>query len=108
MSKYDYWSLEKAEWDNGRGIENLVTFGINPIQAIVEIIDDETEFYKESNKATVRHLNFGVLNILENMEKCIYRLLDERHKQSKAEAAEPCEIIRSLEQSEAAEEEISD
>jgi hypothetical protein len=82
---YDYWSLEKIKWDNGRGIEDLVTLGINPIKTITDIIDDTTDHYSESSGEKVSRLNFAVRNMLENMERCIYRLLDERHELSKAE-----------------------
>lgn len=71
----DYWSLEKTKWNNGYGIEDLVTFGINPIKAITDIIDDMTEG-NSNNK--IPCLNLIIRNMLENMERCIFRLMSER------------------------------
>lgn len=81
---YDYWSLKSIKWDNGANIEDLITFGINPIKTLTDAIDDEMQ---RINNEEMIHVNFAVKNILENMEHCIYRLKEasrqaEPHKTS--------------------------
>ena len=78
MTKDNYWNLEKVEWENGAGIEQLSIFGIGPISVIIGVIDDIAEHYEEGDHDKIRYLNFAVGNILANMDKCIYRLLDEQ------------------------------
>jgi len=62
MPKHDYWKLEKVEWENGAGIEQLSIFGIGPILVILGVIDDITEEYEKGDHDKVRYLNFAVGN----------------------------------------------
>jgi len=91
MPKHDYWKLEKVEWENGAGIEQLSIFGIGPILVILGVIDDITEEYEKGDHDKVRYLNFAVGNMLNNMDRCIYRLLKEQNGQPEAaeETASP-------------------
>ena len=72
--------LLNAEWNNGMGMEDLSTWGTDPLYQFLEMFD---EFFvqgagpKEGDHPFGVFLYYQMKNILMDMDKVIYRFLDE-------------------------------
>jgi hypothetical protein len=76
--------LSQYKWEGGANLEELVTWGINPVIALVDILDD----MEDKDNLSDNHVTCLILNDLkcklEDLEQTVYRFIDEMHEDKKA------------------------
>ena len=68
--------LEDVKWDNGKGLDDFIAFGISPARTLTDMVFEETASINRY-PGELNSLCFAVLDYLDDMEKCIYRFMDE-------------------------------
>jgi len=86
----DGFRLSQYKWEDGGNLEELITWGITPAIALVDILDRmEDNKNLSDNPVTCLILN-DLKCKLEDIEKTIYRFMDEMNEEKKApETAQP-------------------
>jgi hypothetical protein len=72
MSRFDH-----TAWDDGRGVKDLSTLGVGPLIEFVKILEEELA---EDSGPRVITLLDEMSARLSDMDKCIFRLLNEAEK----------------------------
>ena len=78
--------LLNAEWNNGIGIEELKTWGIDPLQEFLSMFDEyfvQGAGPKGGDEPFGNFLYYQMKNILLDMESTVYRFMDEARKGGK-------------------------
>ena len=80
----DGFRLSQYKWEDGGTLEELITWGITPAIALVDILDHmEDNKNLSDNPVTCLILN-DLKCKLEDIEKTIYRFMDEMNEEKKA------------------------
>ncbi len=70
-------TLDEIKFNGGMGFGDLIIFGIDPCRSIAHSIYRETGEYADKYPGEIHGLSMAVVEYLDNMKKCINRLLDE-------------------------------
>ncbi len=62
--------LHQIKWDDGLGLEEIVTWGLNPIKELLEILDEHNE--DEDSRLTFFY--YEIRNKLQEIEATLYRM----------------------------------
>lgn len=72
-----YYRIDKLEWNNGRGLEDLSTFGIAQLKLFAKIIDDMIEgTIDEDTRGMLVTMNRIIMERLDLIDECLLRFQD--------------------------------
>ena len=73
--------LSEIEWDEGRGVQELIAWGTEPVKALVTSIQNEYETDGEMDKNLVLTLSYLIEDKLNEMDSTIERFVTEMKKE---------------------------
>ena len=73
--------IEKVKWEDGEGFEDFILWGLKPINALVEYLQETNSGLFEIPPERIETISYLIGELIEKAEDCIRRFMDEINSQ---------------------------